>query len=61
MLSRTRRYAILAIVVGASVITPTPDVYNMALLALPLYVLYEIGILLVRMGERNLTPQSKSV
>ena len=52
-LSRTRRYAVLVIVIAASVITPTPDVYNMSLLAVPLYVLYEIGIILMRIGERG--------
>jgi sec-independent protein translocase protein TatC len=60
-LSRTRRYAILSIVIAASVITPTPDIHNMSLLAVPLYILYEIGIFLMRMAERNLTPQNKSV
>jgi sec-independent protein translocase protein TatC len=60
-LSRTRRYAVLIIVVAASIITPTPDIYNMALMAVPLYVLYEIGIVLLRIGERNLTVQNKSV
>jgi len=54
-LSRTRRYAVLIIVIAASVITPTPDIYNMSLLAVPLYVLYEIGILLMRVGERRST------
>ena len=52
-LSRTRRYAVLIIVIAASVITPTPDVYNMSLLAVPLYFLYEIGIILMRVGERS--------
>ncbi len=61
MLSRMRRYALLLIVIAASVITPTPDVYNMSLLAVPLYLLYEIGIFLLRMGERNLTHKTKSV
>jgi sec-independent protein translocase protein TatC len=60
-LSRTRRYAVLVIVIAASVITPTPDIYNMSLLAVPLYVLYEIGILLMRLGERSLTAKHKSV
>jgi sec-independent protein translocase protein TatC len=60
-LSRTRRYAVLVIVIAASVITPTPDIYNMSLLAVPLYALYEIGILLLRIGERGLTAQGKSV
>ena len=51
MLSRTRRYAVLFIVIAAAVITPTPDVYNMSLLAVPLYLLYEIGIILIRIKE----------
>jgi sec-independent protein translocase protein TatC len=52
-LTRTRRYAVLIVVIAASIITPTPDIYNMSLLAVPLYVLYEIGILLLKMGERS--------
>jgi sec-independent protein translocase protein TatC len=52
-LSRTRRFAVLFIVIGASIITPTPDIYNMALLAVPTYLLYEIGILLIKMNERR--------
>lgn len=60
-LARMRRYAVLLIVVVASVITPTPDIYNMSLLAVPLYILYEIGILLMRIGEGSLTTKGKSV
>jgi sec-independent protein translocase protein TatC len=52
-LGRTRRYAILVIAIAAAVITPTPDVYNMSLLGVPLYILYEVGILLLKIGERN--------
>jgi sec-independent protein translocase protein TatC len=52
-LARGRRYAVLFIVIAASVITPTPDIYNMSLLAVPLYILYELGLLLVRMSERR--------
>jgi sec-independent protein translocase protein TatC len=52
-LARGRRYAVLFIVIAASVITPTPDVYNMSLLAVPLYVLYELGLFFVRMSERR--------
>lgn len=53
MLVRTRRYAILGIVVASALITPTPDVYNLSLLAVPMYVFYEIGILLVKMVEKQ--------
>jgi sec-independent protein translocase protein TatC len=44
-----RKYAILAAFVIAAVITPTPDPLNQALVAIPLWVLYEIGILLARL------------
>jgi sec-independent protein translocase protein TatC len=48
MLRRYRRYAILAIVTAAAIITPTTDAYTLALLAGPLMVLYEVSIVLVR-------------
>lgn len=45
---RNRRYAILVIAILAAVLTPTPDVFNMALMGVPLYLLYESGILVIR-------------
>ena len=44
---RNRRYAILVITIVAAVLTPTPDVMNMMLMAVPLYLLYESGILIL--------------
>ena len=43
-MSRTRTYAILAIYVAAAVITPTPDIMTLNLMALPMLLLYEICI-----------------
>lgn len=48
MLARTRRYAIAVIVIVAAIITPTGDPWNLALLAVPMYLLYELGVLLAR-------------
>jgi sec-independent protein translocase protein TatC len=48
MLGRYRRYAILAIVAIAAIITPTTDAYTLALLSGPLMILYEVSIVLVR-------------
>jgi len=45
---QNRRYAILVIAVLAALLTPTPDVINMALMGGPLYLLYEAGILVIR-------------
>ena len=47
-LSAYRKYAILVAFVLAAVITPTPDPLNQSLVAIPLWILYEIGILLSR-------------
>ena len=44
-----RRFAILIIAILAAMLTPTPDVVNMALMGLPLYILYEIGILISKL------------
>lgn len=48
MLSKFRRYAIIAILVIAAVITPTPDLFGQILIAVPLWLLYEISIVLIR-------------
>ncbi|NWK57054.1 twin-arginine translocase subunit TatC [Verrucomicrobiaceae bacterium N1E253] len=44
MMRNTRSYAILAIVIIAALITPTPDAFTLLLLAGPMIVLYEICI-----------------
>ncbi len=49
-LGRFRKYAILAAFVIAAVITPTPDPMTQTLVAGPLYLLFEIGVLLTRLA-----------
>ena len=39
------RYAILIIVIIAAIVTPTPDVFNMMLFAVPMIMLFYVGIL----------------
>jgi sec-independent protein translocase protein TatC len=43
-LIRHSRYAILAIVVLAAIITPTPDVFNLMLFAAPMVLLFYVGV-----------------
>ena len=43
-LVRHSRYAILAIVVIAAVVTPTPDVFNMMIFAVPMVALFFVGV-----------------
>jgi twin arginine-targeting protein translocase tatC len=46
---RSRRYAILIICIAAAIITP-PDIMTMILVAVPLYLLYEISIVILKKG-----------
>lgn len=50
LLSRYRRHALLLVFVLSAVITP-PDIMTLLLVALPLYLLYEVSIRLVRWVE----------
>ena len=50
MLARYRKYAIVAIAVLAAVITPTPDPFNMMVVMVPLWALYEVGVLLAKLA-----------
>jgi sec-independent protein translocase protein TatC len=43
-LIRHSRYAILAIVIIAAIVTPTPDVFNLMLFAIPMCLLYFVGV-----------------
>jgi hypothetical protein len=45
-LRKYRRHAIVIILVFAAVITPTSDIFTLLLVSLPMYMLYEISILI---------------
>ena len=49
-LARQRRYAIVAIAVISAIITPTPDPFTQASVGIPLYALYEVGVVLARVA-----------
>lgn len=51
-LRRSRRYAILIIFIVSAVLTP-PDVFSQILMAIPLLLLYELGIALVYFTQRR--------
>jgi len=54
-LSRHRKYAILLAFVIAAILTPTPDIINQCLMAVPLIVLYEVSIVAVwLLGRKRL-------
>jgi sec-independent protein translocase protein TatC len=52
-----RKYAFMLLLVASAIITPSTDPYNMAIVAIPLIVLYEVGIIIssifAKTGFRN--------
>lgn len=51
-LSRNRGYALVVIAIVSAVLTP-PDVFTMTLMMIPLYILYEISIVVARFAGRK--------
>ena len=47
-LAKSRKYVLVGIFLVAGILTPGPDVLSQVLMALPLLLLYEVGIVLVR-------------
>ncbi|MBP3252928.1 MAG: twin-arginine translocase subunit TatC [Bacteroidales bacterium] len=46
-----RRHAIVVILIMAAVITPTSDVFTLTIVFLPIWILYEISVLVVKRTE----------
>jgi sec-independent protein translocase protein TatC len=53
MMSEYRRHAIVAILIVAAIITPTTDMFTLFVVALPIYLLYELSIQIVRITKQN--------
>lgn len=52
-LAKGRRIAVVVILFVAAVLTPTPDMVTQLLLAVPMYLLYEASIIVVRVTGRR--------
>jgi len=52
-LIRNRRYAIVITVILAAVLTPGPDPLSQMIMALPMAVLYEVGILVSKVVAKK--------
>ena len=57
-LAKYRRHAIVLNTVLAAIITPTGDPFNLALMAIPMILFYEIGILLARVLGKKKTAEA---
>ncbi len=54
MMADYRRHAIVVILIAAAVITPTTDIFTLFIVAIPIYLLYEVSIQIVRItGIKN--------
>ncbi len=51
-LRRNRKFALLIVIIFASILTP-PDIFSQVLMAIPLMLLYELGIFMVYLASRN--------
>ena len=53
LMTRYRRHAIVAILIVAAIITPTTDVFTLLIVSLPIWLLYELSILVVKVLRRH--------
>jgi sec-independent protein translocase protein TatC len=56
MLAKNRKYAILGAFIAGAILTPTPDAFNQTLMAGPLIILYEVGIVSARIFGKRAAP-----
>ena len=56
-LNKNRKYAFLLAFVIAAILTPTPDVVNQLMMAIPLVILYEVSIVAVWLFGRKVLPE----
>ena len=52
-MNRYRRHAIVVILVVAAVITPTSDIFTLLMVSLPMWLLYELSVCIVRVSARK--------
>ncbi len=61
-LNSKRRFFVLGNSLISALLTPTPDIFNMLLMMVPLQVLYELGILVVFFtGRQKLQKKTEQV
>jgi len=53
LMSQWRRHAVVAILVVSAIITPTTDAFTLLVVALPIGLLYELSIQIVRITKRS--------
>jgi sec-independent protein translocase protein TatC len=54
LLSTTRKYAVVVILIVAAFITPSPDWYSQTIVFIPLYTLFEFSIIVSRWAHKKM-------
>jgi sec-independent protein translocase protein TatC len=60
-LAKNRKYALLINSILSAVLTPTPDAYTMLLMMIPMQILYEVSIWLVRIFGKKKAPEPEPI
>ena len=55
MMRTWRKHAVVAILIVSAIITPTTDAFTLFVVALPIWLLYELSIMIVRMTKQTNT------
>lgn len=53
LMSKYRRHSIIVILIIAAIVTPTPDPITQLMVAVPLYILYEISVVIARFAYKR--------
>jgi len=59
-LAKNRKYALLINSILSAILTPTPDAYSMLLMMIPIQVLYELSIWLVKIFGKKKAPEPET-
>ncbi len=59
-LLKARKYAFLGSLVAAAFLTPTPDIFTCAVMAGPIYLLYEVSVTIAGFVERGKARQARA-
>lgn len=60
-LRKYRRHAIILILIAAAIITPSPDPFNQLVVAIPIYILYEISIIVSAVSIKKYYQKEETV
>lgn len=60
-LAKHRKFAVLGAFIIGAILTPTPDIFNQTILSIPIYLLYEFGIIASRIFGRRKKPKAAEV